>query len=500
VTGLPDGPGAPAPAGAGLAALLQLRVAQHPDRACYVAARGGGSVRYAQLGDAAAHWGAVLAASPDLRQRPIGLAIADPLRFAASYVGLLAAGATVAPLDPSAPAQRLAADLHELGGECPALVTDGELPSGVVGLRPPAPDGHPGMSAATGAAGTASGRVLLRSSGTTGNRKQLLLTERQLLHTARAVVEHHRLGPGDRGLCPLPLFHVNAEVVGLLSTLVADAALVIDDRFHRSDFWDLVDAHGVTWINVVPAILAILAVEVPPQPRRPQVRFARSASAPLPVPVLRRFEAAYGIQVLETYGMTEAASQITANPLDGPRRAGSVGLPVATDLRVVDDDGAPCPPGVVGSVQIRGEGVLPGPLPGGWLETGDLGRRDDDGYLYLTGRSGDVINRGGEKIFPREVEEELLADADVTAAVVAGLPDPVLGDVPVAFVTVSACADPAQVADRLRHRCDEQLAKQQRPRRIYVVAALPTGATGKVSNRLARDRHAALAATALARS
>ena len=171
-----------------------------------------------------------------------------------------------------------------------------------------------------------SGGIFLCTSGTTGAPKGILLREDQLGHVAATVAAHHRLFPADRGYCCLPLFHVNAEVVGLLATLAAGACLVLDRKFSRRGFWELIEQQRITWINAVPAIIAVLAMEPPAVPPAGCVRFVRSASAPLPPSVLRRFEEASGLPVIETYGMTEAASMITANPLDGPRKAGSAGL------------------------------------------------------------------------------------------------------------------------------------------------------------------------------
>jgi acyl-CoA synthetase (AMP-forming)/AMP-acid ligase II len=332
----------------------------------------------------------------------------EPTSFAALFVSLIAAGVIVVPLDPAAPvaAQR---ELLARSGARAVIRTHAVRPTIDVDLGVPTMDLRPDLLPPPGPwwpvappadrahlGGT--GGVLLFSSGSTGPRKAVLLDEPRLLHVARAVAEHHRLTPADRGYNPLPLFHVNAEVVAVLGSLVSGGALVLDDRFHRTGFVDLIAGRRVTWINAVPAILSILAGQPGETPLPASVRFVRSASAPLPVPVLRRFERRYGVPVLETYGMTEAASQITANPLAGPRKPGSVGLPVGVELRVVE-----------GRVQIRGPGVIDRYPDGegadrfdadGWLDTGDVGRLDDDGYLFLLGRDGEAINRGGEKLFP----------------------------------------------------------------------------------------------------
>jgi len=295
----------------------------------------------------------------------------------------------------------------------------------------------------------------------------------------------------------LPLFHINGLVVGVVSTLVAGSRLVLDRRFSARSFWAVVAEQEVTWLNLVPAIIGVLASVSPPPPdvaRR--IGFARSASAPLPAAARERFEALTGIGVLETYGMTEAASQIAANPRDQrDRRPGSVGQPVGLELRIVDGSGTPVPPGTVGQVEIRGVSVAraywapAGAQPAvrratdaeGWLATGDLGRTDVEGFVYLVGRVDDVINRGGEKVYPREIEEVLLRDPCVKAAVVVGRPHPTLGEEPVAFVeAVDECAESEDLIARLEALCADELARFRRPASIQLMAHLPVGPTGKV--------------------
>jgi acyl-CoA synthetase (AMP-forming)/AMP-acid ligase II len=218
----------------------------------------------------------------------------------------------------------------------------------------------------------------------------------------------------------------------------------------------------------------------------------RSASAPLAQGVRRLIAERTGVPVVESYGMTEAASQITATPLDAPVRPGSVGRPVDVELEVVGPGGAPCAPGVVGRVRIRGAGVIrryaggPGDErinPAHWLDTADLGMLDADGYLYLVGRADDVVNRGGELVYPREVEETLLDEPDVADAVVIARPDEVLGAVPVALVRsvdeLDVMAE-AELIGRLVTRCARNLARYKRPAQIRLVRAFPLAPTGKV--------------------
>jgi len=438
----------------------------------------------------------------------VAVRLPDPFGYAGALAGILAAGRVAVPLDPGAPAADVARVLKV--AQPRALIGD-DLDSGLPALELPALElpvleipgrGLPILELPGEAAGR--GGIFLCTSGTTGTPKGILLREEQLAHVAAAVAAHHRLTPADRGYCCLPLFHINAEVVGLLATLAAGACLVVDRKFSRRGFWELIESRQITWINAVPAIITILAMD-PPVATPGRVRFIRSASAPLAPSALKRFEEAFGIPVVETYGMTEAASMITANPLDGPRKAGSAGRPAGTEVRVVSRDGdllQPCPAGMIGRVQIRGPGVITeyaasGPAGAidtdGWLETGDLGHLDRDGYLFLAGRSDDVINRGGEKIYPREIEEFLLTQPGVRSAAVVAASDEVLGQRPVAYVVPATGpgGPDLALADALREACSAALPRPKRPTEFCLVPELPLGATGKVSRRRLRELAAA---------
>ncbi len=437
-----------------------------------------------------------------LTGRRVGLLTTDPLAFGTLFVALIAAGATVVPLDPNAPADAVRG-LVATSGATLAVTTLDDPPVGgqpVVRADPHtwAPVGAP-LSAPPDGAPSASetgveGGCLLFSSGSTGPRKAIRLGEAQLLHVARAVARAYELGPDDRGFSSLPLTHVNGEVVGLLAPLVSGGTIVLDDRFHRTGFWDIVAQRAATWVNAVPSIITILAQE-PEGPAAPaSVRFVRSASAPLSEAVLARFERRYGVPVVESYGMTEAASQITANPVSD-RRPGTVGVAVDVELRVVGADAKPAAVGEVGRVAIRGDGVIRRYENGigaerfdaaGWLDTGDLGALDADGFLTLAGREGDVINRGGEKVFPREVEDVLLAHPAVAEAVVVGRDDEVLGQVPVAYV-VPAHDAPDDLEAQLTQRSLAALPRAHRPVAYVVLDAVPVGPTGKPVRRLVAD-------------
>jgi oxalate---CoA ligase len=439
--------------------------------------------------------------------------LCEPVEYASALVAIVAAGRVAVPLDPAAPdtdvarvlgvarpaaiISRVAAvsggDQRDLTGEATRPFEKPEFDFDVIDSVDPLAE-VPAIPASAAPA-TACGGIFLCTSGTTGTPKGILLREGQLAHVASSVVECHRLGRADRGYCSLPLFHVNAEVVGVLATLRAGAHLALDRKFSRRGFWPMISDRRITWINAVPAIISILAIE-PPADRPATLRFVRSASAPLPLAALERFESAVGVPVVETYGMTEAASMITANPVDGPRKPGSAGRPAGSQVKIVLPGGGTAVPGEVGRVRIRGAGVITsydsGGRPGvidaaGWLDTSDLGYTDADGYLFLVGRADDVINRGGEKIYPREIEEILLAQPGVRSAAVVGAIDEVLGERPVAYVVTDAAAVAAEVEAVLREACAARLPRHKQPSEFCLVDQMPLGPTGKISRRQLRD-------------
>jgi acyl-CoA synthetase (AMP-forming)/AMP-acid ligase II len=409
----------------------------------------------------------------------------DPLTFAVAHLGVIATGHRSVPVDPALGPDHIRR-LAELVDGPTALVTADAARAREAGLAWAVP---PRLDDGDVVDGTSvlrdGGSAMLFTSGSTGTPKGVELTADRLVFVGRAVASHLGLTAEDRGYNPLPLFHINAEVVGLLSTLAAGSTLVLDARFHRTGFWPLMAARDITWINAVPAILAVLATEELSPP--PRLRLIRTASAPLPGPVADAFS---GIPLVVSYGMTEAASQITATPVDAPR-AGTVGVPVGTQVQVRGDHELPA--GEVGELWIRGRGVVDSYFRGaasdrfdddGWLRTGDLGSVDADGYVTLAGRVDDVINRGGEKVYPLEVEEVLLTDPAVREVVVVGAPDSVLGAVPVAFVIPATTGRSVQgdrtLVERLTRLAEERLPRAKRPRTITVVDDVPRAATGKV--------------------
>jgi len=462
---------------------------RYGDRPYLEDARTERAVSYRQLADAVAAWRPAI-----LDGDRVLLDIDDPLRFAATHLSVLAAGARSVPIDPDAPAADVARTVRAT--QVATVISDrserwadGRLT--VHSAEPPSP-------APATPVGRGPGAVLMQTSGSTGDPKLIELGEDRLLHVGSAVARQLRLTEADRGFNPLPLFHINGQVVGLLATLIAGGTLVLDRRFRRTGFWALLAEREISWVNAVPAILTILSRDRLPEPW-PALRLIRSASAPLPVPVGTAIAAALAVPIIESYGMTEAASQITSTALDEPVPAGSVGRPVGAELQVRGEDGEPAPVGTTGTVWIRGAGIVTSYADGrggekfdaaGWLDSGDLGRLDEEGNLFLAGRADDVINRGGELVYPREIEEILLADPRVSEAVVVAAPHDVLGQVPVAqlvHVPELTEAEVAGLVTDLEQRCAEELSRFKRPVSFAVVDSFPRASVGKIRRHLVRS-------------
>ncbi len=472
-----------------LLALVQRQSRERDSELFLLDARSERTSSYAQLGERVDRHRRTLGSWGLKSGERVGLVVGDPLTFAEWFLAGICFGAWVAPLDPN-PASGLASAARAATLGVTLVVSDRPAPANTsidwIGVQ----GAHAERDEVATEVEPSRGGIILSSSGTTGSPKVMALPVEQLLATADLIVTHHRFLASDRGLNPLPLWHVNAEVVGLLSTLRAGASLVLDERFHRTNFWRVANGFDVTWVNAVPAIIARLVSAGDDDAPSRSIRFVRSASAPLAPSLFERFEATVGVPIIQSYGMTEAASQICVSPIDDVRKAGSVGRPAGVEVRVVAGDGE------VGPIEITGPTVISRyESPGyedrfsddGWLRTGDLGYFDADGYLFIVGRDDDVINRGGEKIYPLEIEEILVGVAGVARVAVVGRDDDVFGQVPVAFVQPAAdveweTASLAELVSRVRERASASLPSTRRPTSVCVLRELPAHATGKVQN------------------
>ena len=333
--------------------------------------------------------------------------------------------------------------------------------------------------------------LILPTSGTTGQPKIVPLSHGNLVVSARRIAGHLALRPEDRCLNVMPLFHVHGLVGALLATVAGGGSIVCAPGFHASDFFAWIADFDPSWTTAVPTIHQAIVDrgtryrEIAPGHR---FRFIRSSSAALPPRTFEALQALTGAPVIEAYGMTEASHQIASNPLSGLGRPGSVGLAAGAEISVRGPSGALLPRGATGEIMVRGPGLMSGyenapqanadSFADGWFRTGDLGRIDDDGYLFIAGRLKEIVNRGGEKILPREVDEALLEHDDVRQAVAFAVPHPTLGEDLVAAVVLRQGG--AVNEHDLRSFLFGRLSAFKVPSSIVLLDALPSGATGKL--------------------
>jgi long-chain acyl-CoA synthetase len=333
--------------------------------------------------------------------------------------------------------------------------------------------------------------LLMYTSGTTGRPKGVMLTHSNLLSNAASISAEHQLTAADRVYAVLPLYHINAFGVTMMATLWHGGSLVMPPKFSAKQFWSQVKEFNCSWINVVPTIISYLIDQGPTEEsRQVQLKFCRSASAPLPPEHHKAFEEMFGIGVIETMGLTETVAPSFSNPLDpGKRKIGSVGRPSGCQALIADEEGQARPIGETGEVIIRGpnvtmgyfknpEGTASSFFPNGWLRTGDLGQMDADGFFFITGRIKELIIKGGENIAPREIDEILLQHPSVLDAAAVGIPHKHYGQ------DIAACIilkeGKSAKPDELIQWVKSQLGAFKAPSQIRIVLDLPRGPSGKV--------------------
>jgi long-chain acyl-CoA synthetase len=347
--------------------------------------------------------------------------------------------------------------------------------------------------------------LVIYTSGTTGKPKGVMLDHANLAAMVDMIGTAVGLTSADRCLSILPLSHVNGIVGGVLSSLAAGGSTSITGRFAPVTFFDTVEAVRPTYFCAVPSMFAALsALPDDVRPATSSLRFAVASSAPLPPEPILRFEERYGVPIIEAYGLSEATCASTINPVDGPRKPGTVGLPVpGQDVSLIGWDGRRVAEGL-GEVVIRGPNVMRGyldrpqataeALAGGWLHTGDVGHFDEDGYLVLVDRVEDMITNGTESISPREIEGILLGHPGVLEAAVVGRAHRVAGEQAVAFVALRSPA--AVTPDELLEWCTVSLAAFKVPREIVILDALPKDASGRPAKPVLRDLVASISTAA----
>lgn len=499
---------------ANLRHLLESRVAATPDKVWLFATAGERQWNYEQF-DQAVNRTANLLLRLDVRKGDkVSLLLHNSPEYVIAYFACWKIGAVAGPVNAQLKSEELAYVLHH--SEAVALITEKEFLASMAEIRAGlnllreiivideqvADTIHYPTAVADCAVELSEIQiepddeaVIIYTSGTTGKPKGCLLTHRNLLANARQITEWLHFTPDDRLLCIMPLFHVNGVMVTTVSPLYVNASMVVAPRFSASRHWQWISDYQVTSFGSVATMLAMLLHTypdgVPPGLRTTQFRFALCGSAPVPEAVLRRFEETFGCLVIEGYGLSESTCRATFNPPDERRRPGSCGLPIGNEMKVFDDDDNELGAGETGEIVLRGENLLKGyfknsaataqAFRNGWFHTGDLGWRDADGFYYIVDRKSDMIIRGGENIYPREIDEVLYQHPAVRDAAVVGVPDELYGEEVKAFVVLKDDMQ-ASEAEMLAH-CRAHLADYKCPKSVVFLREIPKGPTGKLLRR-----------------
>jgi acyl-CoA synthetase (AMP-forming)/AMP-acid ligase II/acetyltransferase-like isoleucine patch superfamily enzyme/acyl carrier protein len=443
------------------------------------------------------------------RNDPVALVLPSGPEAAVSFVAV-ASAATCAPLNPSYKADEFDFYLSDLKARALIVSSSFDSPVRAVAAKrgipiielTPGAEGHAGAFRLSGEqfASPAGGEyaeagdiaLVLHTSGTTSRPKIVPLSHENICASGRNVSATIALTKSDRCVNVMPLFHIHGLIAAVLSSLTAGASIVCVPGFDPGQFFGWLDTFKPSWYTAVPTIhQAILARASENQHiiAGCPLRLIRSSSASLPKPLMEDLERVFQTQVIEAYGMTEAAHQMTSNPLSPrPRKAGSVGVAAGPSVAVMNDAGELLPAGEIGEVVISGRNVTSGyannpdanekAFTNGWFRTGDQGRMDEEGYLFLTGRLKEIINRGGEKISPREVDDVLAEHPAIAQAVTFAVPHPSLGEEVAAAVVLKANASATESA--IKEFAAAKLAAFKIPKQIVVLDQIPKGPTGKV--------------------
>lgn len=337
---------------------------------------------------------------------------------------------------------------------------------------------------------------IIYTSGTTGKPKGAMLTHANFMHNLESVNDLLKTSPDDVALIPgLPLFHLLAQICAL-AAIYGGIPSVVMEFFVPSMVLETIARYGCNTFSGVPTMFALLLNEPEIETHDlSSLRVCFCSSAPLSLSLLKRFEECTGAIITEGYGLTEATALVTSNPLDAERKAGSVGVPIRCKVRVVDKKDNDVPVGEPGEIIIRGKNVMPGyynnpaetekAMRNGWLHTGDVGKYDSDGYLYVVDRKKDMIITGGYNIYPAEIENVLYKHPKIAMATVIGIPDEIKGEIAKAYVVLKE--DGSATEREIIDFCRERIAKYKAPRAVEFRDTLPTTPTGKILKRALRE-------------
>ncbi|KAK2764010.1 hypothetical protein FQN54_009629 [Arachnomyces sp. PD_36] len=340
--------------------------------------------------------------------------------------------------------------------------------------------------------------LVLHTSGTTGRPKAVPLTHKNLTRTMKNITATYNLTPQDRTLLVMPLFHVHGLLAAFLAPLYSGGSAIVVPKFSASEFWNNFTTYGANWYTAVPTIHQVLLKTALPNPK-PQIRFIRSCSSPLSPKTFGELEKTFNAPVLEAYAMTEAAHQMTSNPLPpGKRQPGSVGIGQGVEVKILDQEGKEVPQGSEAEICIRGENVTTGYLNNpaanassftkdGFFRTGDQGKKDPDGYVIITGRIKELINKGGEKISPIELDNVLAHNPHVAEAVSFAIPDEGHYGEDIGFAVVLKKDGLSTSDEALKTWMASKVAKFKVPKKIWILPEIPKTATGKIQRRKVAD-------------
>jgi len=502
-----------------LSELLTRHVQEQPERTAVGTSDGGTVISYGQL-DALVR--SAMAQLSWLGLTPgatIALVADNCIEFVVGLLAVVSSGARVAPLNPALTSAELSRRLSELSA-CAVLApkhlarklefaeaTAGWIMSvdGSRGAYEARIADRSGQSPVSGVAAETIAPIdgenvalLMFTAGTTSAPKMVPLTHRNLVASVHGISCGYDLSPQDATLIVMPLFHGHGLVAGLLATLASGGSAYLPSTggFSAHLFWPDVVRLGVTWYTAVPTIHRILvnrASKEYPSSSPVRLRFIRSCSAPLDEELAAAISATFRVPVISAYGMTEASHQVSSNPLpvNGSIKTSSVGLPTGVEIRIVAEDGKDAAPGGIGEISVRGATVTAGYLNNphansasfvdGWFRSGDLGSVDADGYLYVRGRLKEIINRGGEKISPGEIDAVLLSNPKVLEAASFGESDAIYGENVQAAVILRPGMEATE--GELRDYCRTKLSVFEVPERIYIVADFPRTAKGSTDRR-----------------
>ena len=497
--------------------LLASRVAVAPQKHFLFSETDGRSFTYTEFEQAVNRTAQLLASRGIARGNVVSLLMPNSAEYIIAYFACWKLGATAGPINSLLKAQEISFVLTD--SETRLLLVHPEFVPTIESIRANVPTlkdviifdneaeatrGLDQLTSSDAAINRETEAIIIYTSGTTGKPKGCLLTHGNLIANAKQISSWLGFTQKDRLLTIMPLFHMNAVSVTTMSALYAGGSTVVSPKFSASRFWQIISEYQITSFGSVATMLSMLLSTypggVPEGLETKQLRFAMCGSAPVPAEVMNRFEETFDCLVIEGYGLSESTCRSTFNPPDKRRRPGSCGMPIGNEMRVVDDDDREVKNGELGEIVLRGENILKGyyrnpdatakAFRNDWFHTGDVGYRDDDGFFYIVDRKSDMIIRGGENIYPREIDEVLYQHPDVAAAATIGVPDQLYGEEVAAFVVLKGGREATE--SEIIDFCRARLADYKCPKSVRIVAEIPKGPTGKLLKRELSRLYAAL--------